>query len=85
MEPTNDGSLDVQSQSMTFIGGTADLDDPLIFQPDLATPPAPSRGNLPLAMTSVGDRVWVVRIKAKHALVRRLTDVGKPSPPSRLT
>lgn len=61
--------------NMTFIGGTADLQD------DAGDS---SRGHssladgqrLPLAMTAIGDRVWVVAIKGGHRMARRLGDLG---------
>ena len=37
----------------------------------------PRKGvQLPLSMTTVGDRVWVVSIKGGHRMTRRLMDVG---------
>ena len=76
MDSTSDGTLDSQFWNVTFIGGTADLDDASAPQQDAATSSMPSVARLPLAMTSVGDRVWIVQIKGGHRMVRRLMDVG---------
>jgi ferrous iron transport protein A len=71
-----DAALDNQFWNVTFIGGTADLDEPVTAHHDTASSSTPAGLQLPLAMTAVGDRVWVVRIKGGHRMVRRLTDVG---------
>ncbi|MEB3357778.1 MAG: FeoA family protein, partial [Synechococcales bacterium] len=76
MEPTSQSTLNPQFWRLTFIGGTADLDELPISQSDVATSPSHQEGCLPLAMTTVGDRVWVVQIKGGHQMVRRLTDMG---------
>ena len=55
-------------------GGSADLEEtPLAPPKDTAAQPGVC---LPLAMTAIGDRVWVVEIKGGHRMVRRLTDLG---------
>lgn len=76
MEPFSDSDLDSRQGEVTFIGGTADLGDP----PRVLCEPMPAASlpeqQLPLAMTAVGDRVWVVQIKGGKSLVRRLKDVG---------
>ncbi|MEB3358923.1 MAG: FeoA family protein, partial [Synechococcales bacterium] len=66
-------SPDAPHWKITFIGGDADLDD---LPPDTAVSQTPQGVRLPLAMTSIGDRVWVVQIKGGHRMARRLTDVG---------
>jgi ferrous iron transport protein A len=74
MEPTANTFSDDQSWPITFVGGTADLDEPPIASPkETATQPGVC---LPLPMTANGDRVWVVEIKGGHRMVRRLTDLG---------
>lgn len=76
MDANSDSALDAQFWNVTFIGGTADIQD---FPPEAVMPSATtasSGGRLPLAMASVGDRVWIVQIKGGHRMVRRLTDVG---------
>jgi Fe2+ transport system protein FeoA len=83
MEPASvnglfDGTLDAQGLRATFIGGTADLreDASISYRDEVQRSATPSGVRLPLAMTAVGDRVWVVQIKGGHRMVRRLTDVG---------
>ena len=76
MESTSDGVFDAQAWNVTFIGGNADLEELPVSQQAMATSPTPAGVRLPLAMTAVGDRVWVVQIKGGHRMVRRLTDVG---------
>lgn len=60
---------------MTFIGGTADLPDGQLSPVDGESVKA-AGGCLPLAMASLGDRLWVWQIQGGHRLVRRLTDLG---------
>ncbi|MBE7383785.1 MAG: ferrous iron transport protein A [Leptolyngbya sp. SIO1E4] len=78
-DAVSDGSFDAQFQNITFIGGTADLAD---FEKASAPSEAgassrtPAGARLPLAMASVGDRLWLVQIGGGHRMVRRLTDVG---------
>jgi len=74
MEPTANAFPDDQHWPITFVGGTADLDE---------TPLAPPRQTaaqpgvcLPLSLTTIGDRVWVVEIRGGRRMVRRLTDLG---------
>jgi ferrous iron transport protein A len=69
-------SLDSQFWNVTFIGGTADLDEVPVAHHEGASSPTPSGVQLPLAMTAIGDRVWVVSIKGGHRMTRRLMDVG---------
>jgi len=74
MEPTANTFPDDQSWPITFVGGTADLDETPIAAPkETATQPGVC---LPLPMTANGDRVWVVEIKGGRRMVRRLTDLG---------
>lgn len=72
----SNASLDAQFWNVTFIGGTADLDEPATDHHEPPSSPTPAGVQLPLAMTAVGDRVWVLRIKGGHRMVRRLTDLG---------
>ena len=81
MEPTSskaisDGGLNPQSWNVTFLGGTADLDEHPISPQEVATSHTPGGAQLPLAMTSVGDRVWVAQIRGGRRMQRRLMDVG---------
>jgi ferrous iron transport protein A len=76
LNASTDAALDNQVWNVTFVGGTADLDEPITAHHDSASSATPAGVQLPLAMTAVGDRVWVVRIKGGHRMVRRLTDVG---------
>lgn len=69
----SDDTPDIPFSNVTFIGGSGDLEDSPEEVPTAATR---SQHHLPLAMTSVGDRVWVVEIKGGHRIQRRLTDVG---------
>jgi len=74
VEPIANAFPDDQSWPITFIGGTADLDEtPAALKEETA---APTSVCLPLAMMAIGDRVWVVEIKGGHRMVRRLTDLG---------
>ena len=75
MNSNSDPALAPQFGAITFLGGTADLEEEEIA-PQVASSPTPKGVQLPLAMTSVGDRVWIVNIKGGHRLVRRLMDVG---------
>ncbi len=75
MNSNSDPALALDVGAITFIGGTADLADDAIAPPTTASP-TPRGVQLPLAMTTVGDRVWVVSIKGGHRMVRRLTDLG---------
>jgi ferrous iron transport protein A len=70
----SDLSLDTPLWSVTFVGGTADLAEVSHGQREDKSTPVDVR--IPLAMTTVGDRVWVVQIKGGHRMVRRLTDLG---------
>jgi ferrous iron transport protein A len=74
MEPIAHAFLDDHHWSITFVGGTADLDETPVALPK-ATAAQPGVC-LPLAMTASGDRVWVVEIRGGRRLVRRLTDLG---------
>ena len=81
MEPTpskaiSDSASDSQSWNITFIGGTADLDEPPASPRNVATSHTPGGVQLPLAMTSVGDRLWIAQIKGGRRMLRRLMDVG---------
>jgi len=74
MEPIANAFPDDQRWPITFVGGSADLEEtPLAPPKDTAAQPGVC---LPLAMTAIGDRVWVVEIKGGHRMVRRLTDLG---------
>ena len=75
MNSNSDPALAPQFGAITFLGGTADLEEEEIA-PQVASSPTPKGVQLPLAMTSVGDRVWIVNIKGGHRMVRRLMDVG---------
>jgi ferrous iron transport protein A len=61
---------------MTFVGGNADIDERSMFHRDSTMSSSTNSPKLPLSMTAVGDRVWIVEIKGGHRMVRRLTDVG---------
>jgi ferrous iron transport protein A len=61
---------------ITFVGGTADLGDPPAPIHDFTQSPNSGKTLLPLAMMTIGDRVWIVEIKGGHRMVRRLTDLG---------
>jgi ferrous iron transport protein A len=76
MTSNSDNTRNSQFWNVTFIGGTADFKGEDITPSTRPTTPPPSGGQLPLAMTGVGDRVQVVRIKGGHRMVRRLTDLG---------
>ncbi|NEQ46821.1 MAG: ferrous iron transport protein A [Leptolyngbya sp. SIOISBB] len=77
MNPNFDPILDRQLGNITFLGGTADLQEAAIAPlPTAASSSTPSGGQLPLSMMSVGDRIWVVQIKGGHRMARRLMDVG---------
>lgn len=59
--------------NVTYIGGTADLQEP----PSDAEMSEPGHSSLlPLAMTTVGDRVWIAKLKGGQSMVRRLMEVG---------
>jgi len=74
MEPIANAFPDDQRWPITFVGGSADLEEtPLAPPKDTAAQPGVC---LPLAMTAIGDRVWVVEIKGGHRMVRSLTDLG---------
>jgi len=74
MEPTANALPHDQPWPIMFAGGTADLDDmPFASPRDTAAQPGVC---LPLSMTTLGDRVWVVEIRGGHRMVRRLTDLG---------
>lgn len=73
---SSDALTSAPQWKITFLGGDADLDDSPAVLPDAASTQTPHGVRLPLAMTSVGDRVWVVQIKGGHRMARRLTDVG---------
>ncbi len=72
----SNASLDAQFLNVTFIGGTADLGEPAIDHQEAVSSPTPAGVQLPLAMTAIGDRVWVVQVKGGHRMTRRLMDVG---------
>jgi len=74
MEPIANAFPDDQRWPITFVGGSADLEEtPLAPPKDTAAQPGVC---LPLAMTAISDRVWVVEIRGGHRIVRRLTDLG---------
>ncbi|NEQ48001.1 MAG: ferrous iron transport protein A [Leptolyngbya sp. SIOISBB] len=74
MKSTSDIAFGQPTWTMTFIGGSADdVESPAST---LSKPINPSPGRLPLAMMTVGDRVWVVDITGGHRMVRRLADLG---------
>lgn len=75
MEPIANTFLDAaQGWPITFLGGSADLQEDAVATPrELGTR---VEACLPLAMTQGGDRVWVTQIKGGHRMVRRLTDLG---------
>ncbi|MDV3349841.1 FeoA family protein [Leptothoe sp. LEGE 181152] len=59
--------------NVTYIGGTADLQEP----PSDTEMSEPGHGSrLPLAMATVGDRVWIAQLNGGQSMVRRLTEVG---------
>ena len=62
--------------AVTFLGGTADLEGEAIAPPPVSASPTSAGVQLPLAMTSVGDRVWVAQIRGGRRMARRLMDVG---------
>jgi ferrous iron transport protein A len=66
-------SIEAEFWNITFIGGSAGLEEEIAEPPRSTTSPG---ARLPLAMTVTGDRVWVVEIKGGHRMVRRLTDLG---------
>lgn len=74
MEPIAHSCSDDQHWPITFVGGTADLDEMPVapLNPTAAQPGV----CLPLAMTAIRDRVWVVEIRGGRRMVRRLTDLG---------
>jgi ferrous iron transport protein A len=74
MEPIADAFHDSQCWPITFVGGTADLGG----APGAATRETNAQPGacLPLAMTAIGDRVWVLEIRGGRRMVRRLTDLG---------
>ena len=74
MEAMSDGALGVQPWDITFIGGTVEAEASV--HQATAVPTHLGDQCLPLAMTAVGDCVWVVQIKGGHNLIRRLTDLG---------
>lgn len=74
MESTANAFPDDQCWPITFVGGTADLDELPIAAPK-ATAAQPGVC-FPLAMTAIGDRIWVVEIRGGRRMVRRLTDLG---------
>ena len=81
MEPTSSSTtedlLARKHWDITFLGGAADLvDESPRERRQFATSDIPGGARLPLAMTCVGYRVWVVQIKGGHRMVRRLMDVG---------
>lgn len=67
---------DPQPGKITFIGGNADLENPSVSKPDGSTFSTSCEGVFPLAMASVGDRLWVIQFRGGHRMIRRLTDVG---------
>lgn len=67
---------DSQYWNISFLGGSVDRDDTLEAVPEAAAVVPSSGPRLPLAMTAVGDRVWVVQVKGGRQLLRRLTDMG---------
>lgn len=73
---SSDALSDPQPWNITFIGGDVDPEEIASMVSEPATSPTPEGVRLPLSMTAVGDRVWVVKIKGGHQMVRRLTDVG---------
>jgi ferrous iron transport protein A len=74
MEPTANAFPNDQPWPITFVGGTADLDEtPIVPPQETAAQPGVC---LPLSMTTLGDRVWVVEIRGGRRMVRRLTDLG---------
>ena len=75
-DSTSEGALDPQPWGVTVLGEIAELGDSFAIRKQV-TPSAPAKAaQLPLAMASEGDRLWVVRIKGGHRMQRRLTDVG---------
>lgn len=59
--------------NVTFI---SDSSYPQTIPPETIMSSTPKGSPLPLSMTAIGDRVWVVEIKGGHMMVRRLTDLG---------
>jgi ferrous iron transport protein A len=75
MDPIADNSLDMAFWNTPFIGGSLDLEESASTRRS-KTGANSLRRAFPLAMTPVGDRVWVAQVKGGHRLVRRLTDLG---------
>ncbi|NJL46554.1 MAG: ferrous iron transport protein A [Leptolyngbyaceae cyanobacterium SM2_5_2] len=74
-------SLQAETWTLTFIGGSADLagleDKPQDAESEPQDASASSEAALlPLAMATVGDRLWVAIIQGGRRMVRRLGDVG---------
>lgn len=69
-------SLGTPVWGITFVGGSADLEESVVSHRRTVSGPTPGGTTLPLAMTTIGDRAWVVEIKGGHRMARRLTDLG---------
>ena len=74
MEPTSlkaisEGSLDPQNWNITFIGGTADIDDP---PQGMIISHTPGGELMPLSTASVGDRLRIVQVIGGRRMLRRL-------------
>lgn len=74
MDPTANTLPDDQRWPITFLGGTADLDEAPVAPP--RPPSTLPEVCLPLAMATIGDRVWVVQVNGGQKMVRRLTNMG---------
>ncbi|MEA5419999.1 FeoA family protein [Spirulina sp. CCNP1310] len=69
-------SLGVDGSGITFIGGRSPLEADSTHPVDQKTAAATSAGQFPLAMATVGDRLWIVQIQGGHRIMRRLIDLG---------
>lgn len=72
----SNASLEAKFSSLTFIGGTAEVEDTSTHQQDAADGSIQEGANLPLAMTATGDRRWIAAIKGGRRTARRLGDLG---------
>ena len=69
----SDSRLKSPSWQIAFVGGNADLDLSDTSQDVLALR---DQGNRSLARSSVGDRIWVVRLQGGHQMISRLVNLG---------
>jgi ferrous iron transport protein A len=76
LNPAPPAPREAEPLGITFLGGNADLDDPLAPDQEFTQSSNPGEALLPLTMMAVGDCVWIIEIKGGHRMVRRLTDLG---------